>query len=510
MGTLRGAPPHLTTVAALALALASSACRDKGAIARLSAAAGSVEAARNESWASAQVGHTFHAGDAVRTGASSSAGVTFTTGRVLRIGENALVRFLAGQQQDDPQVGVDLGAAEMEGGGALAVATKRGLARLEPGARVRVVATRESTKFEVQVGRAVLLDADGEIALAAGDGLEIAGGGRPARYKVHIGSAVIEDLPRTVPDAAPAVAAAPAAGDAGGPVAHAEAPAREELPERDSAATADVVVPAGESAVIHDRHMPAYVRVALAAACPKGGTVEVARGTSFRKPRQRVAARTSAVLTLPAGAHRYRVVCAGGGPQSAGKLVVKADSGTAPVPRTAASNTIDTDGRRYTVLYQTRLPSMTFVWPGAPAAGPFTLHIETEGKERTVVATGARHTLPSGAVSEGSHSFWFTSGDAKSSRPTSVKVAFDNAAVTAQLSAPREGSAWSEGEVEIAGIALEGSTVTVAGQKLSLDPQGRFRGRAPRPGPGERAIAVRLEHPRTGVHYYVRRMASGR
>jgi len=241
-----------------------------------------------------------------------------------------------------------------------------------------------------------------------------------------------------------------------------------------------------------------------------GGTVVVARGTSFRKPRQRVVARTSAVLTLPAGAHRYRVLCVGGSPQAAGKLVVKADSGTAPVPRTAASNTIDTDGRRYTVLYQTRLPSMTFVWPGAPADGPFTLHIETEGKERTVVAAGGRHTLPAGAVSEGAHSFWFTAGDGKSSRPTSVKVAFDNAAVTAQLSAPREGSPSSEGEVEVAGIALEGSTVTVAGQKLALDPQGRFRGRAPRPGPGERAIAVRLEHPRTGVHYYVRRMANGR
>jgi hypothetical protein len=151
---------------------------------------------------------------------------------------------------------------------------------------------------------------------------------------------------------------------------------------------------------------------------------------------------------------------------------------------------------------------MTFVWPGAPP-GEYQLHIETDGQERTIAAKGPRHTLPSGTVTEGAHRFWFD-GNGRSSQHTAVTVAFDNAAVTGQLSSPREGSALGSDQVEVAGVALEGSTVTVAGQKLTLDAQGRFRGHAPRPGPGERAIAVRLEHPRTGVHYYVRRIATGR
>jgi hypothetical protein len=205
--------------------------------------------------------------------------------------------------------------------------------------------------------------------------------------------------------------------------------------------------------------------------------------------------------------HRYRVLCGPGGAKASGRLVIKTDSGTAPVPRTPASNAIEADGRRYTVLYQTRLPSLTFVWPGGPAEGAATLHLTTDTKERTFETSGPRHRLPAGSVGEGSHRFWFTGASGKSSPPTSVVVAFDNAAVTGQLSAPRDGARIEEGEVEVAGVALEGSKVSVGGQPLALDPQGRFRGNAPRPTGVVRGIAVRLEHPRTGVHYYVRRLA---
>jgi hypothetical protein len=78
------------------------------------------------------------------------------------------------------------------------------------------------------------------------------------------------------------------------------------------------------------------------------------------------------------------------------------------------------------------------------------------------------------------------------------------------VQAPRDGARLLDPDVEVAGVALEGSQVTVGGQRLAVDPQGRFRGRAPRPVSGVRAIAVRLEHPRSGVHYYVRRVAPSR
>ena len=59
--------------------------------------------------------------------------------------------------------------------------------------------------------------------------------------------------------------------------------------------------------------------------------------------------------------------------------------------------------------------------------------------------------------------------------------------------------------VHVAGIALPGSQVSVAGQQFALDAQQRFAGDVPLPS-GVHAIAVRIQHPRTGVRYFVRRV----
>ncbi len=53
-------------------------------------------------------------------------------------------------------------------------------------------------------------------------------------------------------------------------------------------------------------------------------------------------------------------------------------------------------------------------------------------------------------------------------------------------------------------MTVDGAKVSVGGQPIAVDAHGRFRTEASPLG-GDEAVGVRLEHPRTGVHYYVRR-----
>ncbi len=506
-------PPRSSVCKIVALICLASACKKEPTpVARLETAGGAVERQRGGQWAAAAVGTPFAVGDAVRTGAGATARVRFLGGKILRLGENAMVRFVAGSAPQTPAVGIDLGEADVEGDGVFEVATPRGLARLESGSRMTVRATGASVKYEILVGAATLVG-DDKVKWGAGEGIEIAvGGARLERYKVLVGATVIE--PRAAPTATtPATAGIAEKSQPGAEPGPADEPGAGDGTVEPT--VADVTLPAGESAMIHDRHATVAVRIAFETHCPGGGVLELGgteRGDrAFRRPRQRIAGKTAGVLMLPPGSHRYRVACGAGHgrPVAAGILVFRRDSGTAPVPRTAPSNVIDADGRRYTVLYQNRLPALTLVWPNPPKSSELVLHVESNGKEREFRTTSTRHILPSGTVAEGEHRLWFVAADGKvESLKTALTVRFDNAAAAAQLQAPEDGGRWSGPEVEVIGIALEGSTVTVAGKPLATDSHGRFRGQAAPPGASDRAIAVRLEHPRSGVHYYVRRMAA--
>jgi hypothetical protein len=403
-------------------------------------------------------------------------------------------------------VTIAVGAADIEGQGALTVATARGSARLDPDARVRVRVDRERARYEVVVGRAQLNPGlgggAGEIMLAAGDGVALViGSAEVERYRVEVGSAEVEVEP----------ARARAATDAG--TTASPEPARRAGAGRHAAGApgvtgpADVSMPAGESAVIHGRQTPVLVRLRLPPRCQAGGVLVIADRRS-RRVRRRVPAVGEAVVRLRPGSHRYRFDCRGKR-LAAGTLTVRKDAGLARLPRVAPTNSIDADGRRYTVLYQNRLPALTFQWPGAVGGESCTLHVETGGRARTWPVAALPLTLPSGTLPEGQHRWWFTTADGgKRSPATSLAVRFDNAAVAAQVQSPRDGeTAGDDGNVDVAGVAMEGSTVAVGESTLSVDTQGRFKGRVPA---NERSVAIRTEHPRSGVHYYIRRLDTDR
>ena len=484
----------------LGLLAALAGCDRNTRLAQISAMQGpdrAVEAEHQGAWTPARPGMALYAGDAVRTAADAWASLRFTSGREVRLSERSLIR-LGVDAASSVHVTVELGQADIEGDGPLAVGTARGLARLDPGTRMSVKVAGGRSRYEVSFGRAVMGDGGDVLVLGSGDGVALQiGNAQVERYRIELGSVEVEPAPPPTPAAR---ADAGAAGESVTAAATAAAAGR-----KPAAPTSfDVSMPTGESAIIHGRQTPLVIRLELQPPCPAGGSVTL--GESGRVARQRTEGRDQALLTVGSGSWSYRYQCERQ-ELHRGTLTVRRDAGTERLPRVAPTNIIDADGRRYTVLYQSRLPSLTFSWPDAPPAPGYTLHVENKGRTRRYPVNAARLRLASGALGEGVYVWWFETAAGKASRRTTVTVRFDNAAVTAQVDTPRDGVRVTPGdEIEVAGVAIEGSTVAVGAAPLEVDEQGRFRGKARPPAANERSIAIRLAHPKSGVHYYVRRI----
>lgn len=261
-------------------------------------------------------------------------------------------------------------------------------------------------------------------------------------------------------------------------------------------ATIDVAIGVGEHAVIHDPGREVAVRIDPRDACPGAtATVELAdaRG-SFADPR-RISGAGGAAFFAHAGTTRFRVRCGGGAPGKGGSLRVVGDTGAAAVVRTPPSNIIDTDGRRYNVTYQNRIPELEVSW--AEAKGSTTLHVQGDGAERTFTATGV-HRL---TLDEGRYTLWITAG-ARTSPKTTLTIGFDNASPISQITAPPPRAPWTD-PLAVRGVTVEGWTASVEGVAATRDASGRFK--VDVPVGDKRVIAIRLAHPDHGVHYYLRR-----
>lgn len=273
---------------------------------------------------------------------------------------------------------------------------------------------------------------------------------------------------------------------------------------------ADFTIRSATSATIHDPAPPTDVRFTFGELCKAGGVLELTRGESFDASRRRIAGEGSAIARLERGSHRYRVRCMSDGEASdstvaAGRLRVVRDAGTRPLPRRAPHNSVDADGRPYTVLYQNLLPSITFRWSAAPKdATPRLVVSPARGKTMEIDAPGGRLTMAAGKLAEGEYRYWFVAGAGAVSKKSVLRIEFDNAAATGYVQTPRAGAIWSGPSIDVSGAAVEGWKVSVGGQALPLDRQRRFRAAISR-DPAENGIAVEFRHPSRGVHLYVRR-----
>jgi hypothetical protein len=261
----------------------------------------------------------------------------------------------------------------------------------------------------------------------------------------------------------------------------------------------DLIVNAGDSFTVHDPGPPTAIGFRLGGQCPKGAVVQLSKQQWAGRGGQ-------ANAPVEAGRHSYQVRCLGpDGPEkqavAEGRVIVLRDAGTAPIASGAPTSHVNTDGRRYTVLYQNHLPRITVGWAGAPEAPSYTLVVDS----RRIGTSSPNYAFSAGALTEGNHTVRFEAATVPSrkSRVTRIAIRFDNAMPTASLD-PIGGKVGADGKMLVAGKALPGWSVSVGGQKLKLDGQSRFRGSAAVPD-GHDALPVKFEHPTRGTHYYLRR-----
>jgi hypothetical protein len=507
-------PGRALAVAGLAAGLLVACARRGEPVATLIEAQGTVERSEGaQAWSAAGVGVAFLVGDSLRTQAQSQARLRLTNGAVMRVLENARIRFArttlpSGKGTD---LNVELGSAEVEAATEeVALVTALGVARVQRGARVRVSSDGTRSSLEVVVGRAVLLGASTELTVDQGEGARIApGGAGPERYRIVLGAPIVEPPAAPEPEPAPAAPVEAATPPPPEPAAPPATPVADDA-ARAKNSRADVTLAAGDGGTLHVVARALSLRLTFDRVCTGEASVEV----KGRGEARSVTGSGAVVLKLRPGAVRYQVRCADDGrkakPRATGSLTIKHDSGEVPVSRRAAVNALDADGRRYTVLYQTRLPALTLGWAGAPAgAEKLTLHLESAGgQQQTFTTAGPSRQFPSGALAEGNYVWWYEAAGGRVSPKTAVNIRFDNAAPTAQFFARRStAEAPGPGMVSVDGVTIDGAKVSAAGQSLPVDEHGRFRATVA-PLSGDDAVAVRLEHPRTGVHYYVRHPGS--
>jgi hypothetical protein len=465
-------------------------CRRHGdALAWLEQKQGAVDrdfAGRLGAWVSAEPKAAFAVGDGVRTGADATARLELSDKSKLSLEPRTLVRFLARPPGASSQrMDVETGEATVEvGSEALRLDTVIGTAILDPFTTARLTRTEGGLRFAVAIG-AAQIDAEGQrVPLGRGQSREFGSAAKPKEQP----PAPAESAQET-PTAAPSASAAPTAEITGvtrGPDFF------------------DFESRPGDSLAVHDPHPPTVVGVSRPSSCSGPFVVELPSAHGAR----RVSGDKTANIELAAGGHPYNVRCLNSDgsldkPNAHGTLTVLADSGTRRLPTSAPSSLVDTDGRKYTILYQNLLPSVTLRWTNAPSGAAFTVHESSSRGAQTLTAGGPSFTFAPGTLGEGTHELSFESGG-KRSKVTTVTIRFDNAAPTASLSSPAEGGFAAGSTVNVAGSALPGWAVSVGGQDLPLDEQHRFAGEVTAPS-GQRGLLIRFVNPQRGVKFYLRR-----
>ncbi|MDH5675866.1 MAG: hypothetical protein OEZ06_27330 [Myxococcales bacterium] len=433
-------------------------------------------ASGEDDWSSVLAGPTrFDAGDELKVGKGAQAQLrrgkqraTLREGHY-RVGgaDDALVEALDGTLQvttDDGDLKV-----QVPGGAIIARGVDGG-----SGAKL-VVGDDGSTRVEVTRGSVEAQDGSGSQSLGAGD-------------RATLG----------------------ASADSEGEASEAEVAAKAESGEPqhygEGMAYSEVRVPVGETFRVYDPKPPTVVGFKTTAVC--AGRPALVR-VSGSEP---VLTSRWANVSITPGRHGYTVHCMENG-RPAKKVVARGavrvvrNSGLSTLPQTAPRNQVETDGRRYTLMYQNLKPIVDVRWKGAPKASGYVLHlVPASGAARKFKTKAPRFTVKSSMLRDGSSKIFFETSDKvrKRSKQTTIDVVFDNAAPTASLKLPPPSGFGGGGKVKVAGVAVAGSQVSVEGKVLKLGAGHRFSQDIPLRA-DQRAIAVRFQHARHGIRYYLRR-----
>ncbi len=454
-------------------------------------------------WTPVEGDDAFHDGDGLRTFENAEAMLELAGGGKVRVEADATIRFRRNASDSAAATSVDIesGLAEVEAGkDAVGIKTRFGLAILSGGGKVRVDRVDGAERYRVEIGEAVFPSEDGASkTLQAGNVLDIG-----------IGLAELEPVaPVVAPTPAPEPIVEAPVVDAGNdaavaadekPPADNDAPSGPPKDTLNTVASAELELPIGGTVTINDPKPPTAIGFALTGTCPEGGALEVERRRAHGK---------AINVALKPGSHNYRVFCFDGAGKlqrtvvARGTVRVRRATGSAQLPTTAPRNRIDVDGRRYTVMFQNLLPEIEVRWPNAATGGSYTLERTFNGQTTSERSDKPSVRFAAGQIAEGEHRLRFKSGTTTSDE-TTLAVRFDNAAPSVSLRSPAATGFDAGGEVRVSGVAIADTRVSILGRAIDLDRQHRFDTTVSLPT-GSHAFAVRIEHPRTGVHYYVRR-----
>jgi hypothetical protein len=410
---------------AVALQLSSCRCSGSDVIARVVDHSGTIQrdyASRQGEWESATVGAEFRMGDAVRSQEESGANLALGTRARLTLGERSLVRFLARSRSDQTGIDVEVGEAVLETASqTFRIDSVVGAVVLEPNTRLFLSKSKRGVRLEVKLGKVHFESRRLPTPSAVkGQGLEVSVGGvLLEQYQVDAAHPVPSARPGldsdpsgTVPD--PSAAPDRDRADQNGPsliFAHVRGPGASRrlergevvpLPEGRNSIEANTVLKVDASTRVRVERGNEWAELGsgeYVVGRPGGSLVEEVRGAT--RPERR---------TTAAG---------GRGARAAG----------APIVPTAPLTPVDTDGRRYTVFYQSRLPTIQVAWSAAPRADYYTLHVDS----RTIQTTTPYYAFSEGDLAEGTHSVVFEAltDPPRRSNATTIVVTPDHALPTA-------------------------------------------------------------------------------
>jgi hypothetical protein len=495
MSRVRPQPPARVLLGCLCLVALLFSCSRDPYIAELIEHKSNVQrddAKTLNQWRDAHSGERFVLGDGLRTGSDGQATLKLPQDGRLLVKSGTVVRFLRSLDtaESDPEFDVQQGELTIESGARqLGVRTARGIVTVNKDSTVRVHAAEDTTHFDVEVGRVEYMVNGSRQVTEAGKSFDL------------------DILQVSVEEQAARVQAADAKAEPNAQAAAKNVPrAVENYVFQESPASAFVTFAAGETVTLHDPAPPTDVGLTWGG-CPEQTALEVEHEGHLARYRGREQTRA----TLARGNHRYRVRCLQDGRPlgpvvRSGQIKVLADAATRPLPNTPVTITAEADGRRYTVSYQNLLPIITLRWPYAPRANMYHLVVQpAQGEQFTEDSAQSTITLQPGRLGEGVHRFWFETADRNRSSTGSLQVSFDFTARTAYLTNPRDGEALQNDTVRFAGGSLLGSQVHVQGAPMKLDKHGRFSTNVSVPAEHSGAV-VRVQHPSTGIHYYVRHL----
>lgn len=426
-------------------------------------------AAAVKEWFRAEKGDGFEDGDGARTPADSEAHFRIAGGAHLRLKPSSQIRFKRNESGKPGSIGlqVEVGEADVRtDAGTLSLDSDFGPIVIEANSSVTLSRKGENLVLNVDLGTIEI--GDQGRSLAAGESIELEIGG------------IEVDLPEEPEQAA-------------------EEP--EEVEEEqglefgDGVKSFDLTVDAGATFVVHDPDPPSAIGFRTQGVCK--GPARLTSGSLATE------AKGTLGLAFARGRHEYEVRCIDVPDKIAAKGMVNVlqDSGMRNLPAFTPSASVATDGRKYTVLYQQRLPQVSVTWPSAPEASGYTLN----AGGRVINTASPSYTFRPGALPPGTHKLTFAAATdpPRQSRTTTVQVVYDTQAPAARVSDPPSGYA-AGSSVTVAGQALPGWTVSVNGKPLEVDGQRRFSSKIS----AGKSLPIAFSHPTHGMHYYLRRSGS--